>query len=46
MGYPGPDEEAFFARRRQFGLGVGLDVGVILSARYRRTIDEELEVAG
>lgn len=25
MGQPGPDEEAFFARRRQLGLGVGLD---------------------
>lgn len=25
MGEPGPKEEAFFARRRQLGLGVGLD---------------------
>ena len=25
MGQPGSDEEAFFARRRQLGLGVGLD---------------------
>jgi hypothetical protein len=25
MGKPGSKEEAFFARRRQFGLGVGLD---------------------
>lgn len=25
MGQPGPEEEAFFARRRQLGLGVGLD---------------------
>ena len=27
MGQPGPDEAAFFARRRQLGLGVGLDEG-------------------
>lgn len=26
MGQPGPDEDAFFARRRQLGLGVGLDM--------------------
>ncbi|MEO3432591.1 ParD-like family protein [Inquilinus sp. CAU 1745] len=26
MARPGPEEEAFFARRRQLGLGVGLDV--------------------
>lgn len=25
MGLPGPNEESFFARRRQLGLGVGLD---------------------
>ena len=25
MGEPGPEEEAWFARRRQLGLGVGLD---------------------
>jgi len=25
MGQPGSDEDAFFARRRQLGLGVGLD---------------------
>lgn len=25
MGQPGPDEEAFFARRRQLGRGIGLD---------------------
>jgi len=25
MGRPGSDEDAFFARRRQLGLGVGLD---------------------
>lgn len=25
MGQPGPAEEAFFARRRKLGLGVGLD---------------------
>jgi hypothetical protein len=25
MGQPAPEEEAFFARRRQLGLGVGLD---------------------
>lgn len=25
MGEPGPDEEAFYARRRKLGLGVGLD---------------------
>ncbi|MBP0484051.1 hypothetical protein [Sagittula salina] len=25
MGEPGPDEEAFFARHRKLGLGVGLD---------------------
>jgi hypothetical protein len=25
MGQPGTDEDAFFARRRQLGLGVGLD---------------------
>ncbi|WP_199555242.1 TA system antitoxin ParD family protein [Sandaracinobacteroides hominis] len=25
MGQPGPDEEACFARRRQLGVGVGLD---------------------
>jgi len=25
MGQPGPGEEAFFERRRQLGLGVGLD---------------------
>lgn len=25
MGRSGPDEDAFFARRRQLGLGVGLD---------------------
>jgi hypothetical protein len=25
MGKPGSDEDAFFARRRQLGLGVGLD---------------------
>ncbi len=25
MGQPGPDEAKFFARRRQLGLGVGLD---------------------
>lgn len=25
MGQPGPDEEVFFARRRELGLGVGLD---------------------
>lgn len=25
MGKPGSDEESFFARRRQLGLGVGLD---------------------
>ncbi|MBA5779474.1 hypothetical protein H2509_20270 [Stappia sp. F7233] len=25
MAQPGPEEEAFFARRRQLGLGVGLD---------------------
>ena len=27
MGQPGTDEDAFFARRRQLGLGVGLDEG-------------------
>ncbi|HEY8602704.1 ParD-like family protein [Tsuneonella suprasediminis] len=27
MGQPGSDEDAFFARRRQLGLGVGLDEG-------------------
>ncbi len=27
MARPGPDEETFFARRRQLGLGVGLDAG-------------------
>lgn len=27
MGKPGSDEKAFFARRRQLGLGVGLDAG-------------------
>jgi len=27
MSQPGPQEEAFFARRRQLGLGVGLDAG-------------------
>lgn len=27
MAQPGPEEEAFFDRRRQFGLGVGLDAG-------------------
>lgn len=25
MGQSGPDEDAFFARRRQLGLGIGLD---------------------
>ncbi len=25
IGQPGPEEEAFFARRRRLGLGVGLD---------------------
>lgn len=25
MGRPGSDEDAFFARRRQLGLGVGID---------------------
>jgi len=27
MGKPGPEEAAFFGRRRQLGLGVGLDAG-------------------
>lgn len=27
MAQPSPEEEAFFARRRQLGLGVGLDEG-------------------
>ncbi|MEY8802958.1 hypothetical protein AB9K35_22020 [Leisingera sp. XS_AS12] len=30
MGKPGPEEEAFFARRRRFGLGVGLDAAAKL----------------
>ena len=35
---PGPGEEAFFARRRQLGLGVGLDAGGNL-VREENTID-------
>ena len=38
MQKPGPDEEAFFARRRQLGLGVGLDAGGNL-VREENTID-------
>ncbi len=38
MGQAGPDEEAFFARRRQLGLGVGVDAGGNL-VREENTID-------
>ena len=38
MQKPGPDEEAFFARRRQLGFGVGLDAGGNL-VRAENTID-------
>jgi len=37
MGQPGADEEAFFARRRQLGLGVGLDeAGNLVHEKTRR----------
>ena len=37
MAEPGPEEEAFFARRRQLGLGVGLDAaGNLVHAGAKR----------
>jgi hypothetical protein len=37
MGQPGSDEDAFFARRRQLGLGVGLDAaGNLVRERVAR----------
>ncbi|MFW8634423.1 hypothetical protein [Cribrihabitans pelagius] len=37
MGEPGPEEEAFFARRRKLGLGVGLDdEGRLIHARPKK----------
>jgi hypothetical protein len=35
MGRPGSDEDAFFARRRQLGLGVGLDAAPATSCVRR-----------
>ena len=44
MAKPSPHEEAFFARRREFGLGVGLDAEgrlVRASARARQADDDQ-----